>query len=536
MKNFTHFTLRSLLVAGLLAGLGLAGCSPAPESTQAPANQQAQVEAQLPIVETTYGTISGDVEDGVYSFKGIRYAKAERFMPPQEPDSWEGVREHTEFGPIAPQVNAWSPEEAMNEEELFSLNVWTQGLNDGKKRPVMFWLHGGGFAVGASDDPLTHGKMLAEKGDIVLVSVNHRLNILGFLDLSAYGEQYADSVNVGMLDVVAALQWVNKNIKNFGGDPANVTIFGESGGGGKVGTLMSMPAAHGLFAKAIIQSGALVNVMDKEKSLAMTDALLEEAGLDGSDLSPLLTMPYKELVELGNKAQAKTVGVRKPGFTTMVGYGPVPDGVNLLQQPYTPDFHDMSKDIPLLIGTTLHELVRTAYDEKDLTLEEAKARLEKVYGDRTDKFVELFAKAYPDYTPQDLLSIDPLFRPNTIVTADAWAEKANAPVYSYLLTWKSTVEDGSKGSFHGLDIPLAFKNIELGKHWTGTTAEAHKLAEMMSSAWINFAKTGNPNVEGELPNWRPYTRENGETMIFDVEPKILNNHDRELMEFIMSFR
>src|SRR5690606_37944917 len=154
MKNFTHFTLRSLLVAGLLAGFGLAGCSPATESTQASANQQAKVEAQLPIVETTYGTISGDVEDGVYSFKGIRYAKAERFMPPQEPDSWEGVREHTEFGPIAPQVNAWSPEEAMNEEELFSLNVWTQGLNDGKKRPVMFWLHGGGFAVGASDDPL----------------------------------------------------------------------------------------------------------------------------------------------------------------------------------------------------------------------------------------------------------------------------------------------------------------------------------------------------------------------------------------------
>src|SRR5690554_3433025 len=273
MKNLAHFTSRYLLIVGLLTGFCLTACSPAPSETQEPANQS-QTSAQAPVVETIYGAISGSIDDGIFSFKGIPYAKAERFMPPQAPDSWEGVREHTKFGPIAPQVNSWSPEEVMDEKNLFSLNVWTQGLNDDKKRPVMFWLHGGGFAVGASDDPLTHGKMLAEKGDIVLVSVNHRLNILGFLDLSAYGEQYADSVNVGMLDVVAALQWVNKNIKNFGGDPANVTIFGESGGGGKVGTLMSMPAAHGLFAKAIIQSGALVNVMDKEKSLAMTDALL----------------------------------------------------------------------------------------------------------------------------------------------------------------------------------------------------------------------------------------------------------------------
>src|SRR5690606_958650 len=226
-------------------------------------------QQQAPVVKTTYGSISGNIEDGVFSFKGIPYAKAERFMPPQAPDSWKGVREHNQFGPIAMQVNSWSPESAMNEQKLFTVNVWTQGLDDGKKRPVMFWLHGGGFSVGASDDPITDGKMLALKGDVVLVSVNHRLNILGFLDLSAFGEEYANSANVGMLDIVAALQWVNKNIKNFGGDPANVTIFGESGGGGKVGTLLSMPAAKGLFHKAIIQSGTIINVMDKEKSVAV---------------------------------------------------------------------------------------------------------------------------------------------------------------------------------------------------------------------------------------------------------------------------
>jgi para-nitrobenzyl esterase len=172
MKKNTRFSTCSLFIAGLLAGLCLVSCSPEPKKTQEP------------IVKTTYGSISGSLEDGVFSFKGIPYAKAERFMPPQAPDAWEGVRDSTKFGPIAMQVNSWSPETAMNEEKLFTVNVWTQGLNDGKKRPVMFWLHGGGFAVGASDDPITDGKILAQKGDIVLVSVNHRLNILGFRRLA----------------------------------------------------------------------------------------------------------------------------------------------------------------------------------------------------------------------------------------------------------------------------------------------------------------------------------------------------------------
>lgn len=523
MIKIPRFTSYSLLIAGLL-GLTLAGCA------------QKLVQTQKPIVKTTYGYISGTTEEGVFSFKGIPYAKAERFMPPQAPDTWEGVHDHTKFGPIAMQVNSWSPESAMDEQKLFTVNVWTQGLNDGKKRPVMFWLHGGGFAVGASDDPITDGKMLAQKGDIVLVSVNHRLNILGFLDLSAFGDKYAHSANVGMLDVVAALEWVNKNIQNFGGDPANVTIFGESGGGGKVGTLMSMPAAKGLFHKAIIQSGTLINVMTREKSTDVGKALVDVLGLTKEDMSALHTMPYKQLVEAGNKALEKTVGLRKPGSTTMSGFGPIPDGVDLLQQPFTPDFADISKDVPLLIGTTFNELIKTVYNEKNLTLEEAKKRLVETYGDKTDTYIKQFEKAYPNYTPQDLLSIDTLFRPNTIVTIDARSAKTDAPVYSYLLTWKSTVDDNTRGSFHGLDIPLVFKNIQLGKHWTGTSDEAEALAEKMSSVWINFARTGNPNAEGSIPTWKPYSRENGETMIFDKEPKILRNHDRELMQLIKSVR
>jgi para-nitrobenzyl esterase len=185
-----------------------------------------------------------------------------------------------------------------------------------------------------------------------------------------------------------------------------------------------------------------------------------------------------------------------------------------------------------MMGTTLNELIGTAYGEKELTLEQAKERLAKVYGDRTDQYIELFAKAYPDYTPQDLLSVDTAFRPFTIRTADARASETNAPLYVYLLAWKSPVDDASKGSFHGLDIPLAFNNVDLRPDWTGNAEEAWELADKMSSAWINFVKTGNPNAEGVLPMWDPYTAENGETMIFDNECRIVNNHDRELMQFI----
>lgn len=517
-----HTPIRWLAVATLLAGLAMTGCNLAPDSNQ----------DQAPHVTTTAGTSVGQVEDGIFSFKGIPYAQAERFMPPQAPDRWEGVRAHTEFGPVAMQVNDWTPESAMDEQRLFTANVWTQGLDDGKKRPVMLWLHGGGFSVGASDDPITDGHRMAAIGDVVFVSVNHRLNILGFLDLSDFGEPYAHSANVGMLDVVAALEWINANIHAFGGDPDNVTIVGESGGGGKVGTLMSMPAAEGLYHKAIIQSGTLRNVMTQAQSRAVGRALVAELGLSGSDLSLLHDLPYKELVAAGKKALEKTVGPRTPGTRTVFGFVPVADGVNLLQQPFSPGFADTSEGIPLLIGTTLNELESTAYDEHDLTLADAKARLRDTYGDNTEAYVAHYRNAYPNHTPQDLLSIDTLFRPTTIEVADARSENREAPVYSYLLTWKSPVDDGVRGSFHGLDIPLAFNNIELGQHWTGTSDEAQRLADLMSQAWINFAHTGDPNVAGGLPEWPPYSREDGATMIFDTTPEMVNNHDRALMELI----
>ncbi len=487
---------------------------------------------QDPIVKTTYGKVAGSFNDTVYAFKGIPYAKAERFMPPQDPDIWDGILECKDFGPVARQIVPWYPDSVQDEKGLFSVNVWTRGIMDGKKRPVMLWLHGGGFHVGASNDPMTYGEALAKKGDIVMVSVNHRLNILGFLDLSACGSNYAQSANVGMLDIVKALEWIQKNIENFGGNPSDVTIVGESGGGGKVGTLMCMPAAKGLFHKAIIQSGTLLNTMTKEKSQALGLAVLENLGLTPNDAEKLDTIPYMNLVKAGNDAIEKIAGPRKPGSPTMFGFAPSADGIVLLQQPFSPGFADISNDIPLMLGSTLNELMSTVYGEKDLTMQEAKARLAKEYGDKTNQYIELFAKAYPDYTPQDLLSIDKVFRPNTIRTADARALEASAPLYVYLLAWKSPVDSASRGSFHGLDIPLAFYNVDLRPDWTGNSEEAWELADKMSSAWINFIKTGNPNVEGMLPRWEPYTAENGATMYFDNECKIVYNHDRELMNFI----
>lgn len=517
MKPCTTLTLTLALF--LAVGLLITGCHPKSD--------------QQPVVKTTAGEVSGQFNQGVYAFLGIPYAKAERFMPPQDPDAWDTVRACVAFGPVAKQVVPWYPDSVQDEKALFSVNVWTQGINDGKKRPVLVWLHGGGFHVGASNDPMTYGEALARKGEIVMVSVNHRLNILGFLDLSAFGETYAQSANVGMLDIVKALEWVQQNCEAFGGNPSDVTIVGESGGGGKVGTLMCMPAAKGLFHKAIIQSGTLINTMTKETSQALGMAVLNNLGLTPANVDQLSSIPYPELVKAGNEAISALSGPRKPGSPTMFGFAPSVDGVVLVQQPFSPGFATFSSHIPVMMGTTLNEMMPVAYGEKTLTLELAKERLTKQYGNKTEHYIELFAKAYPDYTPQDLLSIDKVFRPFTIRTADARSKASTAPLFVYFLAWKSQVDNASKGSFHGLDIPLAFYNVDLRADWTGNTEAAWALSDKMSAAWLNFVKTGNPNVKGVLPLWEPYTAENGTTMYFDDSCTIVNNHDRALMQFVV---
>ena len=289
------------------------------------------------------------------AFLGIPYARVERFLPPQPVEPWDTVRPCDHFGPQAMQQTGGHElsESEMSEKNSCVLNVWTTDKRG--HRPVMVWLHGGGFDSGSSAwDP---GQNLAKK-DVVVVGVNHRLNILGFLDLSGVSARYRYSGNAGMLDIIAALQWVRDNISYFGGDPHNVTIFGESGGGGKVGTLMCMPVAKGLFHKAIIMSGTILNVNTHEMTQTFGRAVLEELGIDKTNLDSILKVPYQELYEAGQRAMAASIGTRRPGTPMMWGFGPTPDGEMLLQQPFQPGFASVSDHVPLLMGTTFNELLQ----------------------------------------------------------------------------------------------------------------------------------------------------------------------------------
>ena len=476
-----------------------------------------------PVVSTVSGNVSGIMQEGSMAYLGIPYAKVERCMPPLPVDKWEGVRACDHWGPQAMQ-QTWGrqlSEDEMSEKNSCVLNVWTTDLK--AKKPVMLWLHGGGFDSGTS--AWNPGMKLAQK-DVVVVSVNHRLNILGFLDLSAVSPKYKESGNVGMLDVVQALEWVRDNISRFGGDPSNVTIFGESGGGGKVGTLMCMPKARGLFHKAIIMSGTILNVNNRDMTQQLGKAVLKELGISEKDVDKIKDIPYQQLYDAGQRAMAASIGTRKPGTPMMWGFGPTPDGEILLQQPFQPTFPEFSTNIPVLIGTTFNELQRLQYDQP-MTMDQAREQLQKTFGDETDAYVKAFAKAYPDYTPQDLVSIDWLFRPKTLITADAMAGGGN--MYMYMFTWRSPV---NKGSVHGHELKFCFNTLHHSPNeLPQPTADDLKLADTMSSVWAQFAHNGNPNIDG-LPAWKPYTAQNGEMMVFNYQCGIRNNPDRELEAII----
>lgn len=502
------------------------------------------------VVQTKSGKVGGYVENGLFIYKGIPYAKAVRFQAPQDADPWEGVRSSRAYGPTCPQARRmgwYSDEQAFAfdwndgyaDEDCLRVNLWTPGVDDGKKRPVMVWLHGGGYAAGSGQElPSYDGRNLAKKGDVVVVSLNHRLNVLGFLDLSAYGDKYAHSGNAGLLDLVAGLQWVKNNIESFGGDPNNVTIFGQSGGGGKVSTLLATPMAKGLFHKAIIQSGSMLRTMDSKYSRRIGSALISELGLDASQLDLLQDIPHEQLLLAGEKAIAT---IRKEaandGISSFIfGWAPTVDGNILPTQPFDPLAPEQSRDIPILIGTTLHEFTASTYvpSFRKATMEQAVAYLKTRYGERTDDFLKAFAKAYPKYTPTDLIDVDFIFRPSAVAQADLKASQEGAPVYMYLFSWESPVLDGILRSTHCMEIPFVFNNVNRHISMTGGGEKAMELAEKMSSSWVNFARTGNPNADG-LPVWQPYTKQEGATLVFDETCEIRKHHDKELLDLVTLF-
>ena len=533
------------------AAIVLASCQCTPgQQQQALQPGESIANDKTAIATTKQGKVAGYTQDGLYIYKGIPYAKAERFMPPTAPDSWEGIRSSRAFGPTCPQAprQGWNNDQmafayrwddGFPGEDCLRVNIWTPGIEDGKKRPVMVWLHGGGYAAGSGQElPGYDGANLARKGDVVVVTLNHRLNVLGFLDLSAFGEKYAVSGNVGLLDLVAALQWVKENIAHFGGDAGNVTIFGQSGGGGKVSTLLATPSAKGLFHKAIVQSGSMLRTMEARYSRRIGAAVVEELGLKPGKIDDITNIPYTQLLAAGEKAVARVKAeAEKEGISTFIfGWAPTVDGKVLPAQPFDPQAPEQSRDVPVIIGTTQHEFCMSTYVPafRGITKEKAEEQMHAKYGERTNDFLTAFEKAYPDYKPQDLIDTDFIFRPGAVEQADLKANQGGAPVYMYLFRWESPVMDGILRSTHCLEIPFVFNNVVRHASMTGGGAEAIALGETMSDCWISFARTGKP-ASANLPEWKAYTAAEGATMNFGANCQLSYHHDKELLEVVRSF-
>ncbi len=498
----------------------------------------------IAVVPTQYGKVRGYVDDGIFAFKGIPYAKADRFMPPRAPDSWEGTRQCTIYGPQAMQAKAqrWQGQsdsnfgfqfsvEPMDEKESFVLNVWTKGLENSRKRPVWVWIHGGGFSSGSANQlPFFDGRSLAAKGDIVVVTVNHRLNTVGFVDMRGLGGKYSDSVNLGMQDLVVALKWVRDNIAQFGGDPDQVTIDGQSGGGAKVATLMAMPTAAGLFRRAIIQSGSILRLGDSERSMKHGLQFVKELGLSPEQAEKLNDVSYEDLVAASRRAREQ---MREPApFMMAPGESPVVDGRFIVQHPFDPQPAPFAKDVALLVGSNLNEF---SYSNRRIitpkTMDEVRATLTQRYGaENAEKYLAAYKAAYPkDDQPQHILTAS--VRTTCLKQAAVKSGQGGAPVYVYLFEWQSPVNDGSLGAAHGMELPFMFNNIAMARTLTGGGKEAYALADRISSAWIAFVKTGNPNVDS-LPRWDPYSPANGATMIFDNRCEVRYNFDQALVDLV----
>jgi para-nitrobenzyl esterase len=530
------------LLGGALAGAALEGSAAHARAT-GPRTKRAPdgIRAGLGIaeVETVSGRVSGYVSQDIYTFKGIPYgastAGSNRFLPPQPVQPWSGVRSTRSYGPVCPQdkgTGRLNDEEAflfqwndsVEGEDCLRLNIWTPAINGPGRRPVMVWLHGGGFAAGSGHDlPAFDGHNLAGHGDVVAVTLNHRLNLLGFLDLSAYGEPYATSANVGMLDIVAALQWVRDNIQAFGGDPERVLIFGQSGGGAKVSTLMGMPQAKGLFHRAIVQSGSFGSTKKPEQSRKLAGLLLSEVGVAADDLGRLQNMPYADLRRASEVVLRRENGpppsapdLRRTAGN--LGFAPVVDGRVIPAAPFSPDAPAISAHIPMIIGTTLNEFT-SGFNHPEyerMTMGEVQARAEIAYPGRGQAVVEAFAARTPGIKPFDLWSriASAPVRRGAVKQAASKAALNAAPAYLYWFNWQTPVLDGRPRAFHCAEIPFVFHNVSRCETMTGDGPRAHALQATMAEAWIQFARTGNPNHSG-MPSWSPYSAARPATMLFD---------------------
>lgn len=474
-----------------------------------------------PVAVTTHGSVRGYTDNGVTVFKGIRYGAStepRRFQPPVPPPAWRDTVDAFSYGPSSPQLGA---EDAISEDCLF-LNVWTPAVKDGAKRPVMFYIHGGAYSNGSGSSPLYDGATLAKRGDVVVVTVNHRLNAFGYLYLRRFGgDRYPDSGNCGQLDLVLALQWVQSNIAAFGGDPGNVLVFGQSGGGAKIATMMAMPAADGLFHRAASMSGQQVTASGPANATARTTAFLDAIGVAPDEIGTLQDMDVDRLLR-GLEASDPVLPYGR------VYFGPVLDMRSLTRHPFYPDAAPQSLGIPMIIGNTHDETRAFLRDDRYYELdwdELPEMLIPNMRVDIRPEFVvEEYRKLYPGISPSDLF-----FKATTaarswraaIIEAEERAKQGRNNTWAYQLNFASPVEP-RLGAPHTFDIPLVFGTLDAEGSLTGTGENARRVSRHMGDAFIAFARHGSPQT-GALPEWRPYSLQDRETMVFDVEPHLEND-------------
>lgn len=529
------------------AAMPLTGCSSSASSGKLPEEndgQQLQIGDQIAIADTDCGKVKGFIMRGVYTFLGIPYGAdtsgKNRFMPPVKHEKWEGIRPAVFYGNTAPQniydrsttsygafVDHWNYDEVS--ENCLTINIWTNGIADGKKRPVILWLHGGGYSNGNGiEQDSYNGENIARYGDVVYCSINHRLGVFGFSDLSGVGgAKYKDSGNVGMLDMIASLEWIRDNIANFGGDPGNVTIMGQSGGGAKVCLLAASPAAKGLIHKAVPLSGSAITGNNKQYSGKLGEYILKEAKLTSAQIDKLQEMPWREYMDIAYRAATKMREEQGDPGMRRGGYGPVADGIYLPEGTFFEQPLPNSPDIPMLFCTTFHEFSpsRTDAQLEQITKEGVVERLKERYGDKAESIVNAYAQNFPDAKPIELFALINSNR-QSVVNAATAKKHQQSPVYMAWFGWCPPLFDNRMRAFHCLDISFWFLNTDLMMTHTGGGARPRKLSRKMADALLAFVRTGNPNCEA-LPNWPVFSVENGETMILNDECVVKNDPDRE---------
>ena len=549
---------RDALLLSVTAGMGIALAQPghALDSTKTAAHQEPGncTTPRTAVAKTQYGKVRGFVDGGVYTFKGIPYGQdaggANRWLPAKAPEPWKDEYPALIYGANCPQnlhnynniemsfLFDW--DDGYMSEDMLKLNIWTPGLSG--KRPVMVYFHGGGFSFGSSYELPSHeGAQMARHHDVVQVSVNHRLNVLGFLDVSEIGgPSYEDSVNVGMTDLVASLRWIRENISNFGGDPDRVMIYGQSGGGSKVTCLMGMPSAVGLFHRTSVQSGGGGNSPSGEQSREFARRLMRQLGIQRNDIAALQKMEWSRLFEAGNAVAAQMNPPRgglggpgsAPGDAPRVGWAPTVDGRTVIARSFYDVAPDVSKNVPMLIGSVSEEGM---HFDSNPTEAEWRATLTKAFGEaKASSLIPAMSKAHPEKSIRTLsYGVQGYSARNNVQRMVKLKHgQHGAPVYQYWFTWQSPALDGVGGAWHTSELAFCFDNTKRCEQGTGNTREALALATKMSTAWANFARTGDPSQPGL--GWTASDPTHCQTMVFDNDCRMIDDPDGNVRRILLS--